>query len=155
MLIDLLYKTTIENLIESLEPNQFKGLTTKIKYLYPNIFTSLKDIQSKLKLNTISECIYLIINNLDNVPKCVGISNKCCGNLKFKSIVEGYFNTCKYCSSLTEDFILKRQETNLDKYGVKYATQNSNILLKIQNTNLKRYGVKNIKQIQKDLKNGR
>jgi hypothetical protein len=149
MLIDFNKKKIIVDLIESLEPSQFKGLSTKIKYLYPDIFNELKSIQTNLSLKTISECIYLIINDLDDVPKCICISDKCLNKLKFKSIVDGYFNTCKYCSSLTPDFISKREETNLDRYGVKYATQNKNILQKIVNTNLKKYGVKNIKQITK------
>lgn len=149
MLIDTSDKIVIEGLIDSLEPSQFKGLTTKIKYLYPNIFSKLKNIQKTLNILTVSEVIYLIINDMDDVPQCCGISDRCIHKLKFKSIIEGYFNTCKYCSSLTEDFKQKREETNLYKYGVKFATQNKNILLKIENTNLRKYGVRNIKQIQK------
>jgi hypothetical protein len=149
MLVDETDKKIIIELIESLEPNQFKGLTTKIKYLYPQIFNHLKKVQDELKVKTVSEVIYLIISDLDNIPVCCGISKKCTKKLNFKSITEGYFNTCKYCSSLTQDFKLKREETNLDKYGVKYATQNKNILQKIIDTNLRKYGVKNIKQITK------
>lgn len=151
MLIDIVDKQIIINLIESLNPNQFKGLTSKIKFLYPFLFKKLKDIQIKLNIKTISEVIYLVINDLENIPICCGISKKCVKKLKFKSIVEGYFNTCKYCSSLTEDFKQKREETNIEKYGVKFATQNPIILQKIIDTNFKKYGVKNIKQIQKGI----
>lgn len=55
---------------------------------------------------------------MDDIPDCPHLSNRCFGKLKFKSINDGYFSYCKMCSSLSEDFKLKRIETNLNKYGV-------------------------------------
>ena len=139
-------KQKINSLIESIEPNQFKGLSTKIKYLYPNIYSKIHNEQVHLNIKTFSECIYLIINNLSDIPECQHLSDKCYGKLKFKNLLEGYHDYCKICSSLNEDFKNKRIETNLEKYGCKYPTQSSFIKNKTIQTNLKKYGVKNVKQ---------
>jgi len=124
-------KQKINLLIESINPNQFKGLSTKIKYLYPDIFVSIKKIQMELKLSTFSEALYLVLNDMSSVPECKHISKNCKGKLRFKNFVEGYFEYCKACSSSNEDFMEKRQETNLYKYGCIYPTQNDFIKRKI------------------------
>ena len=118
-------------LVESINPNQFKGLSTKIKFLYPDLFSSIKNFQKEKNLKTFSEALYLTLNNMEDIPICKHISANCKGKLKFKNFVEGYFEYCKACSSSNEDFKEKRQETNMEKYGYKYPTQNSLIKNKI------------------------
>jgi len=143
-------RSCIVNLIGSINPSQFKGLTTKIKFLYPAIYGKIKKFQDRKNIKTFSEVLYLVINGMEDVPKCCGISDRCLGKLRFKSINDGYFNHCKMCSSLSEDFKLKRFETNIDRYGVRYPTQCKMVLEKTVLTNLKRYNVKNVKQIKKE-----
>ena len=142
-------KNTLNHLVESIEPNQFKGLTTKIKYFYPNIYSKIRSKQIYLNIKTFSECIYLIINDLNDIPKCKHLSKKCTGKVKFKNIIEGYCEYCKACSSCNEDFKLKRKETNLDRYGVEYPTKSNFVKNKIKDTVMRKYGVENIKQIKK------
>ena len=142
-------KNTLNRLVESIEPNQFKGLTTKIKYLYPNIYSKIHNEQIHLNIKKFSECIYLIINDLNEIPKCKYLSKKCTGKLKFKNILEGYCDYCKACSSCNEDFKLKRIETNLDRYGTEYPTRSNLIKDKIKNTVKSKYNVDNVKQIKK------
>ena len=143
-------KLKLQKLVESINPNQFKGLTTKVKYLYPNIFLSIKKLQSDLHLKTFSEALYIVLNDLDDVPDCSHLSTKCCGKLKFKNIIEGYFPYCKACSSCNEDFKSKRTETILERYGTLHPNKNVYILEKIKNTVNQRYGVDNVKQIKKN-----
>ena len=143
-------RNKIEKLIESIYPSQFKGLTTKIKYLYPDIYLKLFDIKNNLNLTSISESIYLVINNLKEPPKCNKLSPKCHIKLKFKNIIEGYYPYCKACSSKNQDFINNRYETNLERYGCKYPTQNKDVLYKIKTTVFNKYNVINVKQIKKD-----
>jgi len=124
-------KTRLNNLIESINPNQFKGLSTKIKFLYPDMFNKIKKYQEELQVSTFSEALYLVVNDIPSIPECKHLSDKCKGKLKFKNFIEGYFEYCKACSSTNVDFIEKRQETNLYKYGYKYPTQNNEIKKKI------------------------
>lgn len=144
-----LEKDKLNSLISSINPNQFKGLTTKIKYLYPNIYNSIKDIQVKLNLKTFSEALYIVLNDLNDIPDCSHLSSKCTGKLKFKNIIEGYHPYCKACSSCSEDFRYKRSETNLEKYGYIYPTKSNYVLDKIKQTVMDKYGVNNVKQILK------
>lgn len=123
-------------LIESLNPSQFKGLTTKVKSLYPDFFRKLKDMVSELSLKNVSEAIYLVTNNMERPPQCEGLSDKCTHKLTFKSITEGYVKYCKKCSSLSQDFIEKRKETNMDKYGKEFPNQNNEIKKKIIETKI-------------------
>lgn len=146
-------KQRIIHLTESIEPNQFKGLSTKIKYLYPVIFQKIKEMQNSLNVQTISECLYLIINDMDSIPICSHLSDKCHGKLKFKNILEGYHDYCKVCSSLNDDFKLKRTETNMERYGCEYPTQNQLIKNKTVQTNLKKYGVKNVRMVKNECRN--
>ena len=138
MLIDNESKETLEKLIESINPNQFRGLTTKIKGLYPEIHKKLCDIARDLRLKNTSEAIYLVINGMDEPPRCEGLSENCTHKLTFKTITEGYTRYCKKCSSLSEDFKLKRSETNLDKYGTEFPNQNKEIKEKIRTAAIKR-----------------
>ena len=126
-------------LVESINPNQFKGLSTKIKFLYPTLFTSIKCFQKERNLKTFSEALYLTLNNMEDVPECKHLSTKCKGKLKFKNFIEGYFEYCKACSSSNEDFREKRQETNMEKYGYKYPTQNIEIKNRIIQKRNNRY----------------
>ena len=140
-------KNKLNRLVESIEPNQFKGLTTKIKYLYPNIYSKIHKVQIDKSIKTFSECLYLIINDISIIPSCKHLSKKCTGKLKFKNILEGYCEYCKACSSCNEDFKLKRFETNLDRYGVEYPTKSNLIKNKIRDTVRSKYNVDNVKQI--------
>jgi len=127
----------INKLIESLNPNQFKGLTTKIKSLYPSIYNDLKTAVRILNLKNVSEAIYLVVNNMEKPPECENLSPNCTHKLEFKTINEGYTKHCKQCSSLSEDFKLKRAETNIDKYGTEFPNKNPEIREKISQAKTK------------------
>jgi len=121
----------LNSLIGSLNPNQFKGLTSKIKSLYPEIYADLKTAVRILGLKNISEAIYLVVNKMEKPPECENLSPNCTHRLEFKTINEGYTSHCKQCSSLSEDFKLKRKETNMDKYGTEFPNKNPEIRRKI------------------------
>lgn len=150
MILNEVEKKNLEDLISSLNPNQFRGLTTKVKSLYPDIYKKLKDYSIKLNLKNVSEVIYLVINDMENPPVCEGISKECTHTLTFKTINEGYTKYCKKCSSLSEDFIQKRMETNIDKYGTEFPNKNEEIRKKISESKktVKKY-VPNVPLIDK------
>ena len=69
--------------------------------------------------------------------KCLNCNNKTI----FSSWYSGYRRFCCYkCSNSNKEIRERTKNTNLKKYGAKYAMQNKNIELKRQNTNLKKYG---------------
>jgi hypothetical protein len=107
---------------------------------------------------TISEQLYLFINNVDSRPTC-----NCGKQLRYCGLRKGYK---KYCSSKCqmnnsdeikrikqtkkerygdENYNNKKKaiKTNLVRYDAKTPLLNDNIKKKIKNTNLKKYGVDN------------
>jgi hypothetical protein len=97
---------------------------------------------------------------------------KICGkNTEFINIWSGYKNTCSNKKCINQYSKIKRESTNLKKYGTKFPSSLNNIKEKIsvankikseesskkrENTNLKKYGVKNpwkSKIIQDKIKN--
>ena len=114
-----------------------------------------------------NEIAYLIVNNLENIPKC-----KCGYNLKFHKYSKGYAETCgknecvnllikskreqtclqKYgTKSVFESDIFKNKikQTNLEKYGVEHPSQTQEFQDKIKQTNLEKYGVEHVSQTDK------
>ncbi len=147
MLVDETDVDVINELISSLNPSQFKGITSRLKNSYPDLYSKLLRIKETLNLDTISECVYLVINGLECSPECEGVNKKCTKKLTFKGLNEGYTHYCKHCSSSSEEFKMKREETNMEKYGKIYPTQNTAVKNKIRETTLRKYGVDNPKKI--------
>jgi rubrerythrin len=91
--------------------------------------------------STLSEKVYILKNDLKEIPVC----KLCDSPVKFISYKEGYR---EYCSSKcrakgNKEKIIK---TNLEKYGVEYPAQSLLVQKKMKKTSLDRYGVENIFQ---------
>ena len=88
------------------------------------------------KTASIQESIYLAINNLNTGPRCL------CGSaLRFKSIGQGFSTYCSLsCRDSDPSVKIKRENTNLLKFGCKNAGQNKEIKNKIISTNVERCG---------------
>ena len=86
------------------------------------------------------EKCYWIMHNMIDYNICQNIN---CNKhvTSFCNIVIGYLRHCnKRCAVIDPTIVLKREETNLKKYGVKYPAQNKEIYHKVQQTCLKKYG---------------
>jgi len=126
-----------ENFINKYNSNYFRNsYFIKIygKDVYNKIVNSTNFLSEDCKL---SERIYCILNYIKEIPRC-----PICGKVvKFNTFNKGYkehcSNTCKN-SNLT--IKKKIRQTNLEKYGVEYVSQNKQIKEKIKNTNLIKYG---------------
>ena len=98
------------------------------------------------------ENLYLINNNLKEIPKC----SICNNNLKFESYKNGYIKTCGNKKCIDKYIKIKREQTMLNKYGVINAYQLEEFKDKIKQTNLKKYGsesVMNNKEIKQKQQN--
>lgn len=88
---------------------------------------------------TFSSRIYCILNDINIAPICPECNNKL---RKFKSSSEGFFETCSSkCSANSDKRWIKYKETNLEKYGVEFSTQSTDVKDKIEATLVKNYGV--------------
>lgn len=87
----MLKQWLLENIIDDdkLKFNWFMYNNRKLKK-YPEIYTELKNIPGE----TFPEKIYIYINNLKNIPKCI-ICNK--NNAIFKNFRDGYRTCSKEC----------------------------------------------------------
>ena len=92
---------------------------------------------------TWNEKIYLIVNDIYKIPKCLT-----CGNdVKFINFIVGYTRFCSSkCANRNQETKNKIQETNFKKYGTNYTLSNKSIRKKIKQTMLLKYGVENALQ---------
>lgn len=85
----------------------------------------------KVEGNSWSEKIYKIVNNNYN-DKCLECGNK----TKFKSLYDGYRDFCTViCSNNNKEIKDKRENTLLEKYGVKSMLSHPKVREKINETN--------------------
>ena len=84
-----------------------------------------------------SEKLYRYLYKLDEIPKCI------CGNpVHFNSFNQGYSKYCSQkCSAKDKSVILKREQTNLQRYGVTYKAKLDVCKEKTKETCRKKYGV--------------
>jgi len=147
--------------------NQFdpSGKFSKEKYLFKYHINEYNAIINYSKNNNLDipfkEKVYCFLNNLKYKPKCNNIS--CDNYVNFKNSTLGYNKYCSNkCQSTSNIVRLKKEKTNLKKYGKKYPIHNLKIKEKFNNTinktkiekniinekrkstNLKRYGVDNV-----------
>lgn len=102
------------------------GLIKKDKKLYDSILNL-----SKIKSDRISEHVYSLVNNIEQIPLC-----DCGKNKKFSGFSNGYINTCG-----SKNCVIKYKETvALSRYGHKHPSQSEEVKNKIRDTNLKKYG---------------
>jgi len=89
------------------------------------------------------EKLYWYLNGLKEYPKC----EMCDNRTTFIKINEGYRRFCSTaCIGKCADVLEKRDNTMMDKYGVKYALSAPDIREKIKHTCLERYGVESSNQ---------
>ncbi len=135
---DKIYNKMFKNIIKSgaLCPACLKKKTGLYKNVYDIIL--LKDIINKYNANVININYYETIN-LTRDTKIKFICD--CNNeyeKTFRNIQEfGFF--CKECMDKVK--LQKQIKTNLEKYGVEYPTQTTEVQEKTKKTNLERYGV--------------
>lgn len=86
-------------------------------------------------VNCFKEKLYLLKNEMEFIPKC-----NCGDNLKFKNQTRGYYKTCGDEKCIKKTMNESKDNTMLEKYGVKHALQNTLIKEKTKLTNIKKYG---------------
>ena len=98
---------------------------------YNDIMENTKHFNSSTQ---IKERIYAILNNITIPPKC-----KSCGNnVKLHKTTYSQYCSLK-CAAINQETKNKRKITTMEKYGVEYITQSSDIQEKIVNTCKKKY----------------
>ncbi|MBR4589498.1 MAG: hypothetical protein IKO36_02440, partial [Bacteroidaceae bacterium] len=117
----------------------YKGINweQRCRYKYPEFFNYINNTYpNDLKF---SEKIYWYLHKINEHPTC-----KICG--KLVRYVDGHIGYKTYCSSKCvakdPEAAQKREQTNLQKYGVKNAFQSNEIKEKIKQTNIQKYGTK-------------
>jgi very-short-patch-repair endonuclease len=117
-------------------------------YPYEHFFETTKHLLPQIKEKDIKERIYIILNNIKEIPVCIY-----CGNpVTFWSITKGYHNYCSYtCSNFATS--AKRVKTTRDRYGdkafdsseswyKKSDEEKAEVLVGREETNLKKFGYK-------------
>ena len=131
-------------------------LNRDVSHLYNELFERTK----KFNPYSISERIYLILNKIEEVPKCLICSNQ----VKFKTFKSGYRKYCSIkCStkssnrnskiSKNRDFDKineKIKKTNNEKYGVDYFFQSDIFFEKSKKTKKELYGNENYNNVEKN-----
>ena len=99
-----------------------------------------------------TERLYMIYHNIDKRPLCPSCGNEC----HFFNIKVGYGLHCsRKCISKSNLTKLKKEQSSIQKWGVKNPMQSKEIQDKIKQTNLEKYGVENVyqsKEIQDKIK---
>ena len=152
------------SLIESIYYKNNNGLRSTEDYIknsHPNDYNKIIEYSKRFD-DGISwvEKIYLYLNNLDTIPKCL----YCGKNVEFLTFRKGYRTFCSTkCSGSSPQTQLKiyntlhdgnyenklkisrekYKQTNLEKYGCENVLQNEDIKNKRKKTNLERYGCEN------------
>jgi hypothetical protein len=107
-------------------------------YNYINNLHGRYDLPFKAK-------IYLIINDIEEPPKC-----KICGNaVKFKRISKGFAKYCSLkCIGLDDEIKKKREKTSIEHYGCKSPFQSKELREKYRKVCLEKYGVEFPQQLE-------
>jgi len=146
--VDLDLKYIYSNLQEKLLSNS--KLYNKVGEINSNLYKMLSDedisnINILFPTLKFSVSIYCIINNINQVPKCI----ECDSPVKtFYDKNKGFSKFCSIiCSRKNVISKNKRIETNLKKYGVENPKQNQHIIEKTRTNNILKYGVENTSQL--------
>ena len=104
------------------------------------IYLADKTPHLSIDINTISEFIFCLTNKISSNVECL-----VCGKpVKFISSSRGYSTfcstKCRFTDKGKEHSNKVKENTNIKRYGVKYATQTKNVRDKIEKTNLEKYG---------------
>jgi len=94
---------------------------------------------------TFQQKIYHYLNNDQDLllGRCLVCGKRC----MFKGIVGGYCHFCSHkCSSGSDEYMKKRKETCLERYGVENPFQSEEVKNKIKEVCLERYGVEHAAQ---------
>jgi len=116
------------------------GKMAKESYVCKNHTEEYNFIIDNCKLDIpFKEKVYIVINGLNDTPKC---QNPNCNNsVKFKNSTIGYLNYCsKKCISSDPNIILRKEIKSIEKFGTKTPSQSKEIKDKIIKTNNIRYG---------------
>ena len=118
-------------------------LTKNNKYIYSHYLKELIELTLFLPENASKqERLYCVKNGITEIPKC-----ECGKNVSFERFDRGYYISCsKECIAKSSKTIIKRNKTNLERYGNICSLHGKEIEEKTKNTNLEKYGVENPQQ---------
>jgi hypothetical protein len=115
-------KMSKESYVEKYHKDEFDFITKSIAHNLP-----------------FKEKVYLVINNLTEIPIC---KNPNCDNkVKFKNSNIGYSTYCSNkCIGTDPEMIQQKQNKSIEKFGTRTPAESQIIKNKIINTNKKKYG---------------
>lgn len=114
------------------------GILLKHPLLIEQITSHTSFITGPLK-TSLRERIYCIKNNITQQKKCI----MCNAPITFRTtgVAVGYSDTCSYtCGIKNPNRIIKRKDTNIQKYGTPIPQQTDKVKNKQKTTNLQKYG---------------
>ena len=137
--IKIWIKNNLFNINGNLDANKLK-ITYTFMQINLDKFEIIHKITSFSQTESISERIYLIYNDLNEIPICPTCNTN---KLKFLTFKTGYQLYCSQkCQTNSPIVINKRIETCLKKYGTEYPMQSKEVQNTATNNNLLKYGVK-------------
>lgn len=129
------------------ETGRINSMKVKESWLKKNAPNFYQEVEKFIKLNEISatrpvEKLWYYFNNIKETKCCK--NSQCKKVTKFIGLSTGFLEYCSLkCSNSSHDVKIKKENSNLEKYGVKNPYQSKEIIDKIKQTNLTRYGVEN------------
>lgn len=122
----------------------YRGFEKQMKVKHPEVLDMLDNFNkdNNLGISSYSQLIYHYVNDMDYKHEC-----ECGKETKFISFNAGYRKFCSNkCSVNSEETILKRKETNIEKYGTDNVFKTDKFKEDRKKNNLKKYGVEHILQ---------
>ncbi len=112
----------------------------------------LEQVQARFEVRIVkAEHLFSFLN-----PKINSKCKTCGGPTAFEDIVRGFKPYCSTsCVQNSADVRAKKEQTNLERRGVRWPAQSIEVLKKVRKTNLKRFGVEHAAQSKKCQKKAR
>lgn len=85
------------------------------------------------------EKLYLVLNNLENIPKCKNIN--CDNRVNYRNSTLGYYTYCSNrCVGTDPDMLKHKEDLSIIKFGTKAPSQSNEVKEKALITNNRKYG---------------
>lgn len=134
--IKIWIKDNLFNKNGDLDSNKLRGNFMKFNL---DKFDAIKNLTSVCDNIPMSQRIYLVYNDLTNIPVCLTCKTS---TTKFLTFKLGYQQYCSNkCQTNSPIVLRKRVETCIKNYGTEYPMQSKEVQNTIINNNLQKYGV--------------
>jgi len=131
----MIYKEQLNKLLNDIP---LKCISKHIKAFYQDLYQEVIHQTQFLNNPKFTERIYVYLNDISYYPLCPICKQ---GKLKFINFIQGYTKYCsRKCGNYNDLIQQNREQTFLQKYGVKNPCNIKGVKEKIKQTNNKKYG---------------